>query len=180
MPKNPNHPDILARETAPLDEGERIRRWRRGMQAAADLQRSLRAAEGPRLAQAVAECLSVLNALEAMGRWPAPLDPVSEQQVQEVRGRWARIQRRARAQTALHRRCKDLEIAIARAIAQFQAEVQRLVRTGLREELVRLRTTDAAPEVSANPGSRRPSRAAGTLRPAATARLNAGTFTGET
>ena len=67
------------------------------MQVAEERQRALRAAEGPRPAQAVAECLSILNALEAMGRWPGPRDPVNEHGVQEVRGRWARIQRRSRA-----------------------------------------------------------------------------------
>jgi hypothetical protein len=47
--------------------------------------------------RAVAQALSALSALEAMGGWPAPRDPVMEQSIQEVRRRWARIQRRARA-----------------------------------------------------------------------------------
>src|SRR5262245_37677884 len=120
--------DALAREMAQLDEGERIRRWRRGMQAAEERQRSLRATEGPRPARAVAELFSVLNALEAMGRWPGPSDPVSEQRVQEVRARWARIQRHSRAQTVLKQgiKVRGLELAIARAVAQFQAELQRI------------------------------------------------------
>lgn len=127
MPKNANKSDALAREMAKLDEGERIRRWRRGMQAAEERQRSLRAAEGPRPEQAVAECPSALNALEAMGRWPGPRDPVSEQRVQEVQERRARIQRHARAQTLRQRRgTAALEAAVVRATARFEAELRRL------------------------------------------------------
>lgn len=74
-----------------------VRRWLAGQQAAARVQRALQAAEGPRPARAVAHALSALSALEAMGRWPAPRDPVTERSIQEVRRRWARIQRRARA-----------------------------------------------------------------------------------
>jgi hypothetical protein len=56
----------------------------------------LQAAEGPRPARAVAHALSALAALEAMGRWPGPRDPIAERAVAEVRRRWARIQRHAR------------------------------------------------------------------------------------
>jgi hypothetical protein len=73
-----------------------IRRWLAGQRAAARLQRVLQAAEGPRPARAVAHSLSALSALEAMGRWPGPRDPVSERAVDEVRRRWARIQHHAR------------------------------------------------------------------------------------
>lgn len=79
-----------------LDEPARIRRWRRGHEMAEQRQRSLQAAEGPQPAIAIAESLSALNALEAMGMWPGPRDPVSEQAVERVRRRWARVQRRAR------------------------------------------------------------------------------------
>jgi hypothetical protein len=70
-----------------LDEAARVRRWRQGMRAAEERQRQLRAAEGPRPAQAVAESLSALNALETMGMWPGPSDPISERRAQEVRER---------------------------------------------------------------------------------------------
>ena len=73
-----------------------IRRWLDGQRAAAELQFALQAAEGPRPARAVAHLLSALSALESMGRWPGPRDPVSEHAVQEVRRRWARIQQHAR------------------------------------------------------------------------------------
>jgi hypothetical protein len=49
--------------------------------------------------QAVAEALAALDALEAMGAWPGPRDLLSEQAVEVVRRRWARIGTRAR-QTA--------------------------------------------------------------------------------
>src|SRR4051794_34277892 len=74
-----------------------VRRWLAGHAAAARAQRSLQAAEGPRPDRAVRQLLSALSALETMGRWPAPRDPVSERAVDQVRERWARIQRRARA-----------------------------------------------------------------------------------
>lgn len=123
-------PAAAAGQMSELDEGERIRRWRRGAQAAEEVQRQLRAAEGPRPAQAVAECLSALSALEAMGRWPGQRDPISEQLVQEVRQRWARIQRRARAQALQGQTAEDaaLKAAIRRAVVRFQADVRRLAR----------------------------------------------------
>jgi len=73
-----------------------IRRWLAGQRAATRLQRALQAAEGPHPARAVAHSLSALSALEVMGRWPGPRDPVSERAVDEVRRRWARIQHHAR------------------------------------------------------------------------------------
>jgi hypothetical protein len=156
MLKNADRPDALARDMAALDEGERIRRWRRGMQAAEKRQRALRAAEGPRPAQAVAECLSALNALEAMGRWPGPRDPVNEQNVQEVRDRWARIQRRARAQALL-------EKAVAGAVARFHVDIRRLARAALQQELRRVRKREGA-LARAEPTTRTPPTTAGTSR----------------
>ena len=74
-----------------------IQRWRSGHEAAARRQLELLAAEGPHPAQAVAEALAAINALEATGEWPGPRDAVSEAAVAMVRRRWARIQTRARA-----------------------------------------------------------------------------------
>lgn len=139
----------MAGEMAQLDEGVRVRRWRRGMQAAKEFERSLRAAEGPRPAQAVAELLSVLNALEAMGRWPGPRDPVSEQRVQEVRERWARIQRRARAQAMSTHINAVMTQQLAAATARFQSEVLRLALADLGGQL--RRTWSAARPASTEP-----------------------------
>jgi hypothetical protein len=75
--------------------GQALRRWRAGQQAAARRQRELLRAEGPRPDRAVAEALAALEALEAMGLWPGPRDPVSERAVERVRRRWARIEHRA-------------------------------------------------------------------------------------
>ncbi|MBP6630688.1 MAG: hypothetical protein KA297_14730 [Kofleriaceae bacterium] len=61
-------------------------------------QAELRRAEGPDRAQAVRECVAALGLLSAAGTWPGPRDPVSQRGVEQVRARWARIQRRARAQ----------------------------------------------------------------------------------
>ncbi|HEX7843576.1 MAG TPA: hypothetical protein VF469_39150 [Kofleriaceae bacterium] len=79
------------------DERTAVRRWLSGQRAAARLQRTLQAAEGPAPARAVAQALSALSALETMGRWPGPRDVASEHAVEEVRRRWARIQQRARS-----------------------------------------------------------------------------------
>lgn len=79
-----------------LEEPARIRRWKRGHEMAEQRQRVLQAQEGPRPSVAVAESLSALNALDEMGVWPGPRDPVSEQAVDRVRRRWALVQRRAR------------------------------------------------------------------------------------
>lgn len=72
---------------------------RRGHAAAAARSRELARVEGPRPEQAVAEAIAASEALAEMGVWPGPRDPVSERAVEEVRRRWARIQRHAR-QTA--------------------------------------------------------------------------------
>jgi hypothetical protein len=73
---------------------------RRGHAAAAARQREIERAEGPEPERAVAEALAALDALSAMGAWPAPRDPLSERAVVEVRRRWARIGRRAQAARA--------------------------------------------------------------------------------
>ena len=162
MLKNPDKPDALAREMATLDEGERVRRWRQGMQAAEQRQRAVRAAEGPRPAQAVAESLSVLNALEAMGRWPGARDPVGEERVQGVRERWARIQRRARAQTLKQGDGgQALEAAVARATAQFEAELRRLARAALRAVGLRLGAGIAGSPAGPSQRRRRPRQGRG-------------------
>ena len=72
-------------------------RLKRGHAAAAARSAEIAYDEGPRPEQAVAESLSAINALAEMGLWPGPRDPESERAVEEVRRRWVRIQRRARA-----------------------------------------------------------------------------------
>jgi hypothetical protein len=79
-----------------LEEAAAIRRWKRGHARSAQRQRSLLAHAGAQPALAVAESLSALNALDAMGMWPAPRDAISEQGIQLVRRRWARVQQRAK------------------------------------------------------------------------------------
>lgn len=80
------------------DEAALVKRWRLGHAVAADRQRRLLAEEGPRSAQAVAESLAALNALEAMGLWPGPRDEIAERGVEQVRHRWAKVQKRAKKQ----------------------------------------------------------------------------------
>ena len=78
------------------DERAAVKRWLAGQRAAGAMQRELQAAEGARPARAVAQAESALAALETMGRWPGPRDPVSARAIDEVRRRWARIQHHAR------------------------------------------------------------------------------------
>ena len=80
-----------------MTEREAVRRFRKGQLAAADRQRELLAKEGPQPAQAVAESLAALDALAEMGLWPGPRDPAGERSVSDVRHRWARIGKSARA-----------------------------------------------------------------------------------
>jgi len=68
----------------------------RGFGAAATRQRELMRAEGPRPEQAVAEAIAAAEALAEEGRWPAPRDPVSQRAVEQVRQRWALIERNAK------------------------------------------------------------------------------------
>jgi hypothetical protein len=58
--------------------------------------REVAAREGPKRRQAYREAISALEALAAMGRWPGRRDALAERQVEVVRRRWARIERRAR------------------------------------------------------------------------------------
>jgi hypothetical protein len=85
------------------DQAALVKRWRLGHMAAAERQRRLLAEEGPRPAQAVAESLAALNALEAMGLWPGPRDEIAERGVEQVRRRWAKIQKRAKQQARARR-----------------------------------------------------------------------------
>jgi len=80
------------------DERVAVRRWLTGMRASGEAQRTLQRAEGPRPTRAVEQSIAALAALSAMGRWPGPRDAVSERAIDEVRARWARIQRRARGE----------------------------------------------------------------------------------
>jgi len=146
---------VSAGRMSELDEGERVRRWRRGMRTAEEIQRQLRAAEGPRPAQAVAECLSALSALDAMGMWPGELDPISKRQVDDVRRRWARIEHRARAEAVQVQTTQSaaLSAAIRRAVVRFQVDVRRLARTLLRTSAP-MRGRAAARRHAREPGRR--------------------------
>lgn len=81
---------------AAMNERQAVQRWLRGQAAASHKQKELLLREGPNPKQAVAESLAALGALERMGLWPGPRDPVSEREVIRVRKLWARIQKRAR------------------------------------------------------------------------------------
>lgn len=79
-----------------IDEKRAVRAMLRGYKAAEIRQLELRAREGPRPAQAVAESLSALNAAQDMGLWPGPRSAVEQRDIDRVRRRWARVQNRAK------------------------------------------------------------------------------------
>ena len=83
---------------------------------AAERSRELVAREGPLPAQAVAEALSAVTALETMGIWPGPRDPVSEAAVLQVRRRWARIQQRAKTRSSGESRLEAVLADLAAAL----------------------------------------------------------------
>jgi hypothetical protein len=78
------------------DQRTAFLRWRSGQAAAARRQQELVAAEGARPLISVAESRSAANAMEQSLGWPLARDPVSEQAVERVRRRWARVQQRAK------------------------------------------------------------------------------------
>lgn len=82
-----------------MNQREAIKRMIRGHAAAEELQRRLRAAEGPNPERAMADALALLDLVESRGAWPGPRDTLAEREVQEVRRRWAKIQKRARTAT---------------------------------------------------------------------------------
>jgi hypothetical protein len=80
-----------------MRDREAVRKMVRGHAAAAEMQKRVLAAEGPQPEQAIAEALSALTLLEDMGQWPGPRDTLAEREVEEVRSRWAKVQRRYRS-----------------------------------------------------------------------------------
>ena len=75
------------------DERAWVKRFFAGQRAAADRQRDLLEERGADPAQAIAECLSALAALERLGVWPGPRDAVQEREDESLRTRWARLKR---------------------------------------------------------------------------------------
>ena len=55
------------------------------------------AERGARPEQAIAECLDALAAMEEMGVWPGPRDPVNEREAERVRKLWAKVKREYRS-----------------------------------------------------------------------------------
>jgi hypothetical protein len=81
-----------------VNDREAVKKMLRGHAAAAEMQKRLLAAEGPMPEQAIAEALAALDLLEDMGLWPAARDTLAEREVEEVRRRWAKVQKRYRAE----------------------------------------------------------------------------------
>lgn len=75
------------------DDAAAVRRFLTGHRAAGERQRALVEQRGALPEQAVAECLDALAALEQMGAWPGPRDPVQDRDVVRVRKLWAKVKR---------------------------------------------------------------------------------------
>jgi hypothetical protein len=76
-----------------------VKRFLAGHREAELRQRRLLEQRGAQPEQAVAECLDALAALEHLGVWPGPRDPVHEREAVQVRMRWARLKRGYRSAT---------------------------------------------------------------------------------
>lgn len=74
-----------------------LARRRRGHERAAERQLQIVAERGPQPELAIRVLLSTLDSLARMGVWPAPRDEVAARAEAEVRRRWARIGKRAKA-----------------------------------------------------------------------------------
>ena len=75
------------------DTKAQVRGFLTGQREAAERQRELVAQRGARPAQAEAECLDALSALELLGLWPGPRDAVHEREAKALRARWAKLKR---------------------------------------------------------------------------------------
>jgi hypothetical protein len=82
------------------DTAASVLRFLAGHRAAEERQRRLTERRGAIPEQAVKECIDVLAALERMGTWPGPRDPVQERDVVRVRKLWARVKRGYRSGAA--------------------------------------------------------------------------------
>jgi hypothetical protein len=79
------------------DTRAEVKRFLEGHRAAEERQRELVEERGAIPAQAVAECLDALAAMEQMGVWPGPRDPVAEREVWRVRSLWSKVKREYRS-----------------------------------------------------------------------------------
>ena len=79
------------------DTPQAVKRFLAGHRAAESRQRQLVEERGALPEQAIAECLDALAALERMGVWPGPRDPVNEREADQVRQRWAKLKREYRS-----------------------------------------------------------------------------------
>lgn len=70
--------------------------WLAGHRAAELRANELRAAEGAMPERSVRESLAAINAAYDMGLWPGPRDLFSEATIDDVRRRWAQVQKRAK------------------------------------------------------------------------------------
>jgi hypothetical protein len=82
--------------TSKLDQRKAFLRWRTGQAAAARRQQELVVMEGARPTASVGESRSAVNALELSSGWPSARDAVSQDAIERVRRRWARVQQRAK------------------------------------------------------------------------------------
>ncbi len=73
------------------DSKAAVRQFLAGHRAAEDRQKRLLQVRGAAPEQAIAECLSTLDALERLGVWPGPRDRVSEREATRVRKLWAKV-----------------------------------------------------------------------------------------
>jgi hypothetical protein len=100
-----------------VDDREAVKKMLRGHAAAAEMQKRLLVAEGPRKETSFADALSLFELIDDLHGWPSVRDRLAEDGVEEVRRRWAKIQHEAREAAGQRRapRRKDSRQARTRA-----------------------------------------------------------------
>lgn len=83
----------------------------RGHVAAAEMQKRLLAAEGPREETSFEDAIALITVVDELHGWPGQRSRLGERGVEEVRRRWAKIQRHYRAKARADRRTPNRDDA---------------------------------------------------------------------
>jgi hypothetical protein len=94
-----------------VNDREAVKKMLRGHAAAAEMQKRLLAAEGPRAETSFAEAAALIDVLEDLHGWPGERSTLADRGVQEVRRRWAKIQKHYRAKARAERGSADRDDA---------------------------------------------------------------------
>jgi hypothetical protein len=80
-----------------VGDREAVKKMLRGHAAAAEMKKRILVAEGPRAETSVADALELMALVDQLHGWPGERSTLEERGIEEVRQRWAKIQRHYRA-----------------------------------------------------------------------------------